>query len=88
MQEIIVSLEKEHRKTLSERQEMGDANSQSEALRRILDEYAELQTEDENRQKELNQERDREERTVKERWQKAGIAQRLKWCLFGMDSDD
>ena len=29
-----------------------------------------------------------EERTAEQRWREAGIGTRLKWRLFGMDTDD
>ena len=29
-----------------------------------------------------------EERSAEQRWREAGIGQRLKWRLFGMDTDD
>ena len=29
-----------------------------------------------------------DERTVEQKWREAGIGQRLKWRLFGMDTDD
>ena len=30
----------------------------------------------------------RSERTAEQRWREAGLAKRLRWKLFGMDSDD
>ena len=29
-----------------------------------------------------------DERTAEQKWREAGIGQRLKWRLFGMDTDD
>ena len=45
MQKVSVSLEDDHTDLLAARQEDGDADSRSEALRHILHEYEELRTE-------------------------------------------
>ena len=113
MKKVTVSLRDEQLERLSQRQEEGDADSRSDALRQILDEYEDLHTEYEQLhtqceelREELKQERNRnkmileqreehtelvkyvqEERTAEQKWREAGIGQRLKWKIFGMDDD-
>jgi len=114
MQKLTFSLEQEQVETINEYQNENDINSRSEALRRILaeyeqlnDEYDQLHTEYEELQQQLQQERNKtkqvleqrdenrelvkyvqDERTMEQKWREAGIGQRLKWRIFGMDTDD
>ena len=62
--------------------------------------YEELQTEleqERNRNRLILEQREehtelvkyvQEERTAEQRWREAGIGQRLKWRIFGMDNDE
>ena len=114
MKKVTVSLEEAQLERLEEIQQDGDANSRSEAVRRLFakydqlqEEYEQLHTKYESLQSELEQEREKtkrilqqreentelvkyveQERTHEQRWREAGIGTRLKWRLFGMDTDD
>lgn len=114
MKRVTVSLEESHVKAIDDFQEAHDLDSTSEAVRRLVDayedlnadyeelhtQYEELQTEVErlkNERRLILEDREQkhelmqyveEERTVEQRWRKAGIGQRVKWRLFGMDTDD
>lgn len=125
MNKVTVSLEEAQLERLEEIQNNGEANSRSEAVRRLFAQYDQLQEEYENSvqqyeseleeleekisslQSDLEREREKtkrileqreentelvkyvqEERTHEQRWREAGIGTRLKWRLFGMDTDD
>jgi metal-responsive CopG/Arc/MetJ family transcriptional regulator len=114
MKKVTFSLEEEQLEAVDEFQEEHDISSRSEAVRRLIGEYEELQrqyeelhTEYEQLETELEHERDRnrmileqreehdelvryveEERSAEQRWREAGIGQRIKWRLFGMDSEE
>ena len=114
MKRVTVSLEEEHVETIDDFQEANDLDSTSEAVRRLLDAYEDLQTDYEdlhtdyeelqtevervkNEKRLILEEREEknelveyveEERTVEQRWREAGLATRLRWKVFGMDSTD
>ena len=114
MKRVTVSLEEEYVEAIEEFQEANDLDSRSEAVRRLLDayedlnadyeelhkQYEEAQTEAErlrNEKRLILKDREEkqelveyveEERTVEQRWREAGLATRLRWKVFGMDSTD
>ena len=106
MGRITFTADEQHEKVVESVQAEKDVESKSEAIRKCISRYEELQHEVDELETEVNRLKnekrlileDREEkaelvnyveqeRTAEQQWREAGLGTRLKWKLFGMDSD-
>ena len=106
MGRITFTADEQHEEIVDAVQAEKDVESKSEAIRKCISRYEELQHEVDELETEVNRLKnekrlileDREEkaelvnyveheRTAEQQWREAGLGTRLKWRLFGMDSD-